>query len=117
MNLGSTIAGKYLNHHSPEIYQWLWLTYLPQAGVTLAIAAEVEAVFKDSWGSDFNAVAVTVVLFFEVLGPIALKFGLFKSGSLDGYNQIVSMDVSSHRSFSDFLKYSTSHHGTLPFDQ
>jgi Kef-type K+ transport system membrane component KefB len=80
---GSLLAGKYINKHPQDICSNLWLTYLPQAGVTLAIASDVEKVFRSSWGEEFNAVAVAVVLFFEMLGPIAMKYGLWRSGALD----------------------------------
>jgi Kef-type K+ transport system membrane component KefB len=82
--LGSTTAGYYWNHFSPDLADNLWMCYLPQAGVTLAIASDVEKVFADSWGAEFNAVTVAVVLFFEVVGPIAMKLGFTRSGALSG---------------------------------
>jgi hypothetical protein len=80
--LFSVLPARYWSHLPPELANNLWLCYIPQGGLTLALADSVAEDFRDSWGRDFEACVVFVVLVTDLLGPVMVKFGLQRSGAL-----------------------------------
>jgi Kef-type K+ transport system membrane component KefB len=56
----------------------MWLGFLPQAGVTIGIAALIERRFP--WGGEIKTIILAVVAINQLIGPIALKFLLEKKG-------------------------------------
>ena len=60
---------------------WLWTAFIPQAGVTLALALIVEQTFSDhAFGSKVFTLLVAAVAIHELVGPVLLKMGLERAG-------------------------------------
>jgi len=71
-------------HEDAYARPWLSLTMLAQAGaaITLASMAADPVRGLGQLGVDIKAIIVGTVVFFEILGPIALKFALLKAGEV-----------------------------------
>jgi Kef-type K+ transport system membrane component KefB len=64
---------------------WLWTSTLPQAGVTLAMAIQVERVFDGQpWTPILVALLLATVACNELLGPPLMKLGIQRVGTEDG---------------------------------
>ncbi len=59
--LFSALPARYWSHLPSELANNLWLCYIPQGGLTLALADSVAEDFRDSWGRDFEACVIFVV--------------------------------------------------------
>ena len=60
---------------------WLWTAFVPQAGVTLALALLVEQTFPtQDFGAKIFTLLVAAVAIHELVGPILLKLGLVRAG-------------------------------------
>ncbi|MBT4500983.1 MAG: hypothetical protein HOC74_24850 [Gemmatimonadetes bacterium] len=55
------------------------MAFLTQAGVSLGLAMEVVRRFPE-WGNDFTTVVVAVIAINQMIGPIAMKQALVRSG-------------------------------------
>lgn len=55
------------------------MAYLTQAGVSLGLAMEVVRRFPE-WGEAFVTVVVAVIAINQMVGPIAMRKALIKSG-------------------------------------
>ena len=66
------------------VKNWLWTAFVPQAGVSLALAAIIEQQFSDrAWSAEFYTLMLAVIAFHELVGPVLMKFGIVRSGDLD----------------------------------
>ncbi len=65
----------------PQPRRWLWTAFVPQAGVSLALATIVRDTFADqTFGPPlFNFILATIALH-ELIGPILMKLGLTRAG-------------------------------------
>ncbi|MCP5050271.1 MAG: cation:proton antiporter [bacterium] len=78
--LGSTISSR-LSGDPPTIYKYTWLGFLTQAGVSLGLLAEVVRRFpNDNIGISIQTILVAAITLNQIIGPIALKYSLFKVG-------------------------------------
>jgi Kef-type K+ transport system membrane component KefB len=76
--LGSYSSGK-LSRDPPQIYRYTWLAFITQAGVSLGLLAEVVRRFPEI-GVPIQTILVAAITLNQVIGPVALKFALFKIG-------------------------------------
>jgi Kef-type K+ transport system membrane component KefB len=80
-----TRGGLALVREKGEWTPWLWTAFVPQAGVTLALAMIVEQTFADQpFGPALFTLLVAAVAVHELVGPILLKVGLVRSGEVPG---------------------------------
>jgi Kef-type K+ transport system membrane component KefB len=66
---------------------WLWTAFVPQAGVSLALASIVVDTFPEErfeWSPALFNVSLAVIAFHELVGPALLKLGLVRSGEVGG---------------------------------
>ncbi|MDA3963871.1 MAG: cation:proton antiporter [Planctomycetota bacterium] len=63
----------------PVARRYLWLGMVPQAGVTLGLAAIIESSFGD-WGIELAGLLVACVAIHELAGPVALTWVLKRAG-------------------------------------
>eukprot|EP00928_Gymnodinium_smaydae_P029729 TRINITY_DN22306_c0_g1_i1.p1 TRINITY_DN22306_c0_g1~~TRINITY_DN22306_c0_g1_i1.p1 ORF type:complete len:687 (-),score=104.14 TRINITY_DN22306_c0_g1_i1:98-2158(-) len=71
---GKTCMRKSMTSHQAN---WLWLTLMPQAGLAMSLALQVKALFPH-WGSDFQAMILSVIVLNQILGPPLSKVGLLR---------------------------------------
>jgi Kef-type K+ transport system membrane component KefB len=82
--IGASVAGKYAD--APEkIQRYLGFALLSQAGVAIGLAILVSNELSHLDGGAFlGAMVITIVtistIFFEILGPLGVKYALMKSG-------------------------------------
>ena len=83
------IAGKYLGIYtaakltkdSQEVRRWLGLTQLAQAGAAIALCTI--AVRRDvALGRELQNVILGSVVFFEIVGPLCIRYGVLQAGEL-----------------------------------
>jgi Kef-type K+ transport system membrane component KefB len=77
---GATWTGETLSKGGDENVKRLgWLGFVAQAGVTLGIAAIISRTFPE-WGPAVKTIALALIAFNQLIGPIGLRFALLKSG-------------------------------------
>ena len=72
-------AGGRLGGDPPHVNRIAGMAYLTQAGVSLGLALEVTRRFPE-WGEAFVTVVVAVIAINQMIGPIAMKQALIRSG-------------------------------------
>ena len=75
----SAYTGGRLGGDPPCFNRIAGLAYLTQAGVSLGLALEVARRFP-TWGDSFVSIVVAVIAINQVIGPIAMKQVLVRSG-------------------------------------
>ncbi len=70
-------AGGYLSHSGPYIRKWMGASLMPQAGVALGMALVASQKMPDAADTVLPVVIASTVLF-EMFGPIATRFVLFR---------------------------------------
>lgn len=78
--LGSRLGGIW-SKGEVKMINYGWLGLISQAGVTLGLALMVEQRFP-AWGSGFKELAMAVIIFNIMLGPLTLKIALQKAGEI-----------------------------------
>ena len=59
---------------------WLWTTYIPQAGVSLALALQIQHTFRDMpWSGQFASVILASIAITQLIGPPLMRIGLLKT--------------------------------------
>jgi len=74
--LGATVAGS-----GPVVGRYMGLCVMPQAGVALGLGLVAAERFPQ-WGPQLLSLLVGTTLVFELVGPIATRFGLRKAGEI-----------------------------------
>ena len=60
--------------------RWMWTAFVPQAGVSLALAAIIESEFTDEpWSAGFYTLMLSVIAVHELVGPVLMKLGIARS--------------------------------------
>lgn len=70
-----TFTGGYLSGQTQKHNLWMWASQMPQAGVSLGLAAEVGMAFP-GWGRALQTAIISVVLVNQVVGPILFRIAL-----------------------------------------
>ncbi|MDY6984795.1 MAG: cation:proton antiporter [Candidatus Thermoplasmatota archaeon] len=76
VNLGATIVKA-----PPEIRKYLGFAMLPQAGVAIGFAMLIKTMFPEL--EYITTIVMTIVIIFEIVGPIGTQYALEKSGSIE----------------------------------
>jgi hypothetical protein len=67
----------------PPVRSWLWTSMVPQAGVSIALAAEARNAFaSEPWCDLMHGVLLSVVALHEIVGPPLLRLGLLQCGEV-----------------------------------
>ena len=67
----------------PPVRTWLWTSMVPQAGVSIALAAEARNAFAGQpWVDLLHAVLLSIVALHEIIGPPLLRLGLLRCGEV-----------------------------------
>lgn len=74
-----TRLGAKLARAEPEVRRYVWLGFISQAGVSLALATIVARSFP-TWGNDLQALIVAMIALHELIGPILFQWGLRRAG-------------------------------------
>jgi Kef-type K+ transport system membrane component KefB len=65
------------------VRNWLWTSMVPQAGVSIALAAEARNAFAaEPWVDTLHAALLAVVALHEFIGPPLLRLGLLRCGEV-----------------------------------
>jgi len=73
--VGAYVSG-YITDRPEKEKNWMGLTLVSQAGISLGLALEVQKKFV--WGRDFSSVVIGVVVLNQLLGPILCRIGMLK---------------------------------------
>ncbi len=77
---GATAWGETISRGGSDTVRRLgWTGFVAQAGVTLGIASIVARTFPD-WGPAIRTIALALIAFNQLLGPVAFRYALLKSG-------------------------------------
>lgn len=80
--MGLWAGGRWAGLEGP-VRSWLWTSMIPQAGVSIALAAQARAMFREEpWADTLHALLLSVVAIHELLGPPLLRLGLLRSGEV-----------------------------------
>jgi Kef-type K+ transport system membrane component KefB len=82
--LGSVAASAVAHDIRPYAHR-MWSGFLAQAGVTIGIASLIERRF--AWGAQMETIVLAVVAINQLIGPIALKLLLERSGEAGGMDR------------------------------
>jgi hypothetical protein len=63
----------------------MWSGFIAQAGVTIGIAALIERRF--AWGAEVETIVLATVAINQLIGPVALKLLLERSGETGGMDR------------------------------
>ncbi|GAB4552057.1 MAG: hypothetical protein Tsb0013_14250 [Phycisphaerales bacterium] len=73
-------AGSTLTGLDRPVRRWLWTAFVPQAGVSLALAAIIQSQFAgESWADGFYTLMLSVIAVHELAGPVMMKLGIARS--------------------------------------
>ena len=94
------IIGKYagsftgcrLTKTSDSVRNYLGFALIPQAGVAIGLAELGARALKGEMGEALLTIILASSVLYELIGPAAAKFALYKTGSYDEANQNVSDD-------------------------
>lgn len=74
--VGATIGAR-MSHLSPIAVRWAWAGFLPQAGMSLALAAQLQAQYPDAqWAREITTIVIACIAFGELLGPVMMRMAL-----------------------------------------
>lgn len=76
--IGSYFSGKF-SGDQPRIYKNTWLGFITQAGVSLGLLTEVVRRFPEI-GVPVQSILVASITFNQIIGPVAFKYALIKTG-------------------------------------
>lgn len=63
---------------------WLWTAFVPQAGVSIALATIVNETFRDhAFGPILFNLLMAMIAVHELVGPVLMKIGLSKAGEVN----------------------------------
>ncbi|UCC94364.1 MAG: cation:proton antiporter [Candidatus Omnitrophota bacterium] len=79
--IGAFVGARVTASSSP-IKKYMGLALTPQAGVALACALLAKYKLGEPWGDVILTVTVATTVIFELIGPLATKFALFKAGEV-----------------------------------
>lgn len=77
--LGARMAG------TPEpARKWLWLAFIPQAGIAIALTASVAQSYAEmEWAASLQSLLLAMIAVNVLLGPVLLRWGLMKAGEIE----------------------------------
>lgn len=78
---GSTLGGL-LTKANKNVVQYLGFALLPQASISVGLAAVVQRVLPDAGGQMLVSIILTSALIFELIGPMLSKWAIFASKSV-----------------------------------
>lgn len=78
---GGTVAGARLAGAEPEVQRYAWLGFISQAGVTLGMVVIAGRAFPE-WGAELRTLFVSMVAIHELIGPVAMQYGLRRAGEM-----------------------------------
>lgn len=71
---------------TPQVHRWLGATLLPQAGAAIVMTAVAVDVASEmglgNLGEDLRTVILGTVVFFEIVGPVAIRQAVVRSGEV-----------------------------------
>ena len=75
---GVTIAAR-ATGLSPAATRWAWAGFIPQAGISLALAAQIAIEFPNqTWASSLTTIVIACITLNEMIGPILMRIALGK---------------------------------------
>ena len=75
---GVTIAAR-ATGLSPAATRWAWAGFIPQAGISLALAAQIAIEFPNqTWASSLATIVIACITLNEIIGPILMRIALRK---------------------------------------
>ncbi len=84
-NWGSKVIGLRMTGIQGGWTRYLWLTMIPQAGVSLVLVIIIEKTFPQSeWAPKVRDMLIGMIVVHELLGPVGLRYALIKSGEAGG---------------------------------
>ena len=64
--------------------KWMWTALVAQAGVSIALVAQVSQTFGDRpWGDQLASLLLAIVAVHQIIGPPLLRLGLIRSGEAE----------------------------------
>lgn len=73
---GASIAARAAGLPAP-MQRWAWAGFVPQAGISLALAAQVLIAFGDqAWARNLVAIMIACITLNEIIGPILMRVAL-----------------------------------------
>lgn len=78
---GGTWLGARVTGSEPEVRRYAWLGFVSQAGVTLGMVVIAARAFPE-WGDELRTLFVGMVAIHELIGPVALQYGLKAAGEV-----------------------------------
>lgn len=80
---GGTALGVKLSGMKPPASKWIWTSFVPQAGISLALAVVVAEQFEGlGFSEKVYAILLSAIAIHELAGPILFKYGLKKAGEV-----------------------------------
>lgn len=79
--MGSFIGGS-LSRSSPDVKKYLGLALIPQAGVSIGLAAIAQRSLPLEAGGVLMTVILSSAILYELVGPVLAKYAIFASGSV-----------------------------------
>jgi Kef-type K+ transport system membrane component KefB len=74
-----TLAAR-LTGFAPETRNRLWLGFVPQAGIALALAALIQNAFPEEANVQVENVLIGLIALNELIGPVGFRYALVRSG-------------------------------------
>ncbi len=79
--LGGAFVGARLGQFGQREQSWVGMTLLAQAGMAIGLAATLSKLWPEG-GQLVETIILGSVVIFELIGPIAVRFGLVKAGEV-----------------------------------
>ena len=74
--IGATLAAR-VARLSPIATRWVWAGFVPQAGISLALAAQILVEFPNQrWAVGLTTIVVACITLNEIVGPVLMRIAL-----------------------------------------
>ncbi len=104
--VGGSALGGMMTKSSPTTKKYLGLVLIPQASVSVSLAAIAYRVLPPEVGSQLTSIILTTAIIFEFIGPVCAKWAISKSGAIEdnARKKLTPMERYINQTESDTLK-------------
>ena len=80
---GSTWLGTAVTRMAGPARQWMWTSFIAQAGVSIALVTQVTRSFGDrAWAPQLASLLLAIIAMHQLAGPPLMRLGLIRAGEV-----------------------------------
>ncbi len=103
MPLSAILSCRFIKDEDNRVTRFLGISTLSHAGAALAIVMKIKA-YPESSAQTVANVVLSSIFFFEILGPISLRYAILKSGEAGLANRITCVGLKGTVTYLEMIK-------------